>query len=57
MSVSVEEVVAVEVWDEEELGETARDCILDVMEEVASDSEVFFRDDGLDFCFFVSGGL
>ena len=37
--------------------ETARDCILDVMEVVASDSEVFFRDGCLDFCFFGSGGL
>jgi len=55
--VVVEEAV-VEVWEEEGSDETARDCILDVMEVVASDSEVFFRDDDcLGFCFFCSGGL
>ena len=54
--VSVEEVE--EVWDAGGWDETVRDCILDVMEEVGSDSDVFFRgDDCLVFCFFGSGGL
>ena len=53
---SVEEVE--EVWDAGGWDETVRDCILDVMEEVGSDSDVFFRgDDCLVFCFFGSGGL
>lgn len=52
-----EEVEVVVSW-EEGSDETARDLILEVIEAVASDSEVPFRDDDcLDFCFLCSGGL
>ena len=52
-----EVVVPMEVWDEEDSDETERDCIFEVIEAVASDSDRSFRDDGcLDF-FFCSRGL